>query len=173
MMKIQNSRFNKAELSVKPLPSIFMKLKPFGYKLLLTFMLLMPVGVSANNAYDFGNYIVYYNAFTADNLPAEMASAYDIVRSKSKGVLNISVQKKAAPGVMSVPVNATVTVWVKNLVGQEKGIDLRRVTEGKAIYYISEFRVSHKELITFYIDISPEGTTEELELKFTQQFYTN
>ena len=95
------------------------------------------------------------------------------MRSKSKAVLNISVQKKAAPGKMSVPVNATVSVWVKNLVGQEKGLDLRRVTEGKAIYYISEFRVSHKELITFSIDVSPEGTTEELELKFTQRFYTD
>jgi hypothetical protein len=98
-------------------------------KILLILVLFMPFSASANNGYDLGDYIVYYNAFTADNLPAEMAAAYGIVRSKSKGVLNLSVQKKAAPGKMSMPMNAKVSVWVKNLVGQEKGVDIRRVTE--------------------------------------------
>ncbi|MEO1963209.1 MAG: DUF4426 domain-containing protein, partial [Cycloclasticus sp.] len=54
-------------------------------KYCLVLLFLIPNYSSADNAYDFGEYIVYYNAFTADTLPPEMASAYGILRSKYKG----------------------------------------------------------------------------------------
>lgn len=139
------------------------------YCLLLLF--LIPTYSSADNAYDVGEYIVYYNAFTADTLPPQMATAYGILRSKYKGVLNLSVQKKQKPGKLPQPVNATVEVKAFNLVGQLKNLESRRVTEGQAIYYISEFRVSNMERITFSVSLKPEGEIRPLEFKFTQQFY--
>ena len=140
---------------------------------LLPLLALLAFTANANNGYNFDEYVVYYNAFTADNLPAEMAKNYAITRSKSRAVLNISVQKKAVPGKMAVPVNAQVKVTLKNFVGQQKELTLRQIKEGDAIYYISEFRVSHKELITFTIEALPEGTDKPLEFSFKQQFYTN
>jgi hypothetical protein len=141
------------------------------YCLLLLF--LLPTYSVADNAYDFGDYIVYYNAFTADTLPPQMATAYGILRSKYKGVLNISIQKKQNPGKLPQPVNANVEIKASNLAGQLKSLELRRVTEGKAIYYISEFRVSNRERVTFNISLKPQGETRPLEFKFTQQFYTD
>ena len=38
-------------------------------KYCLLFLFLMPAIGEAENAYDFGDYIVYYNAFTANTLP--------------------------------------------------------------------------------------------------------
>ncbi|MEO1888917.1 MAG: DUF4426 domain-containing protein [Cycloclasticus sp.] len=140
-------------------------------KYCLLFLFLIPNYSSADNAYDFGEYIVYYNAFTADTLPPQMASAYGILRSKYKGVLNLSIQKKQNPGKLPQPVNAKVEIEAFNLVGQLKSLDSRRVTEGQAIYYISEFRVSNMERITFSISLKPEGEIRPLEFKFTQQFY--
>jgi len=51
-------------------------------KYFLLLLLLCPTLSTAENAYDFGDYIVYYNAFTADTLPPQMATAYGILRSR-------------------------------------------------------------------------------------------
>ena len=141
------------------------------YCLLLLF--LLPTFSTADNAYDFGEYIVHYNAFTADTLPPQMATAYGILRSKYKGVLNLSVQKKQNPGKLPQAVNANVKVKAVNLAGQLKDLESRRVTEGKAIYYLSEFRVSNKEMVTFNISLKPEGEVRPLEFSFKRQFYVD
>jgi len=150
--------------------------KPKGFiavckKYAILLLLIMPTLSAADNAYDFGDYVVYYNAFTADTLPPQMASAYGIVRSKYKAVLNISVQKKQAIGTLPQPVNASVEVSAFNLAGQEKGLTSRRVVEGKAIYYISEFRISNEELVRFKVSLRPKGVVKPLEFDFQQKFY--
>jgi len=142
-------------------------------KKLLLLLLLLPFFAKANNGYNFDKYVVYHNAFTADTLPASMASAYGILRSKYKGVLNLSIQQKAGEGKFNKPVNARITVKAVNLTGQMKDLESRRVTEGEAIYYISEFRVSHKEIVTFNISVLPEGENTPLEFAFKRQFYTD
>jgi len=141
------------------------------YCLLLLF--LLPTFSTAENVYDFGEYIVHYNAFTADTLPPQMATAYGILRSKYKGVLNLSVQKKQNPGKLPQAVNANVKVKAVNLAGQLKALESRRVTEGKAIYYLSEFRVSNKEMVTFNISLKPAGEVRPLEFSFKRQFYVD
>ncbi|PHS72748.1 MAG: hypothetical protein COB22_03975 [Cycloclasticus sp.] len=142
-------------------------------KYCLILVLLTPTWGVADNVYESGEYVVYYNAFTADSLPTNMATAYGILRSKYKGVLNISVQKKRRPGELPQSVTAKVNVEARNLVGQLKELEPRKITEGDAIYYISEFRVSHKERITFDVEVLPTGETQALELKIKQQFYTD
>lgn len=139
----------------------------------LLLFLFLPLFAQANNGYNFDKYVVYHNAFTADTLPANMASAYGILRSKYKGVLNLSIQQKAGAGQFNKPVNARVTVKAVNLVGQMKSLESRRVTEGEAIYYISEFRVTHKEVVTFNISVLPDGEKTPLEFTFKRQFYTD
>ncbi|HAI96638.1 MAG: hypothetical protein CL866_03080 [Cycloclasticus sp.] len=140
-------------------------------KYCLLFLFLMPAIGEADNAYDFGDYIVYYNAFTANTLPPTMATAYGILRSKYKGVLNLSVQKKQNPGQLPQPVNASVSINAKNLAGQLKTLEPRRVTEGKAIYYLSEFALSNKEMVTFNISIKPDGVVKPFTFSFKRQFY--
>ena len=140
-------------------------------KLAILLLLFMPTLSSAENAYDFGDYVVYYNAFSADSLPPQMASAYGIVRSKYKAVLNISVQKKQTIGRLPEPVNADVEVVAINLVGQVKDLSSRRVVEGKAIYYISEFRISNDELVRFKVSLRPKGESKPLTFDFQQKFY--
>lgn len=141
-------------------------------KYCLLFLFLLPTYSVANNAYDFGDYIVYYNAFTADSLPPEMASAYGIERSKYKGVLNISVQKKKVQGqFLPEAVDAVVNVDAINLVGQPKKLTIRRVAEGKAIYYISEFRISNEEQLNFKVALKPTSGDKVLTFDFKQKFY--
>ena len=66
-----------------------------------------------------------------------------------------------------------VTAGARNLNGQLKEIDMREINEAnEAIYYIGEFRVNNMEMFDFTVQVTPEGSTVPLEVKFRQQFYT-
>ena len=81
---------------------------------------------------DIGDYVVHFSAQTTDQLPPEIARAYNILRSKNRAMLNVSVLRKPD----SVPVNALITVKTRNLAGQLKSVSMRQINEGDAVYYI-------------------------------------
>lgn len=133
-------------------------------------LLLAPV-VRAQNSQDFGNYIVYYNAFTTDFLQPTTARNYGITRSKNRGMVNISVQKKRM-NTVGEPVEATITGTARNLNAQIKSLNLREIKDGNAIYYIGEFAVSNMETLDFSLDVTPKGQSVPFHVHFRQQFYT-
>lgn len=114
---------------------------------------------------------VHYSAFNADVLSAEVATQYGLTRSKHLGLLNISVQKLMPQGLPQA-VMAQVTAQAVNEAGQLKILQPRQVKEREAIYYLSEFRVSHLETLTFTVRIQPPDLGKPIELTFKQQFFT-
>lgn len=133
--------------------------------------LLLPLVATAENMKDFGNYVVHYNALPTDMLPAQTAREYHITRSRTRGMVNITVLKKVL-GSPGQPVHAFVEVKARNLAGQGRGIRMREIREGNAIYYIGEFGVAHEETLKFDIKVRPQGTRESLDVRFSQDFYT-
>lgn len=133
---------------------------------------MFSVSAQAENSIDFGDYVVHYNAFTADTLSPQIAKAYDITRSKSRGVVNIAILKKVL-GTQGQPVTATLRPGAVNLTGQLKSFEMREVREDGAIYYIGEFRVTNQETLDFKIGVMPKGHDRELTVRFRQQFFTN
>lgn len=135
--------------------------------------ILLMLGATANagEPFSYGEYTVYYNAFNSDTLQPKMAEAYDIVRSKNRGVLTVSIIKKGLSPI-GKPVHAQVSVSASNLTGQHRNIDIREIDEGSAIYYISEFSVAHEEILDFSIEVKPEGESQSFNVKFRQKFYT-
>jgi len=136
----------------------------------LALLLLSPYATAENSA-QFGNYTVYYNAFTSDTLQPSMARAYNITRSKNRGLLSVSILKKSLSP-LGTPVRAKVKASATNLTGQLKNIVIREVKDGDSVYYLSEFHVSHKEVLDFVLDIQPQGADEPFTVKFRQQFFT-
>lgn len=126
---------------------------------------------SAENSRDFGDYVVHYNAVATDMLPPQVAREYNITRSSSRGMINITVMKKllGSPG---KPIHAHVEAAAVNLAGQRRDIPLREIRDGTAIYYIGEFGVSHEETLKFSIRITPQATQKVLQVEFSQDFYT-
>jgi len=118
-----------------------------------------------------GDFTVYYTAFTSDTLQPSMAKAYNIKRSKNRGLLSISVVKKTLSP-MGTPVKAEVKAAATNLTGQLKEIKIREVDEGSSVYYLSEFPVAHKEVLDFSLEVTPAGESKPINVKFRQQFYT-
>ena len=132
----------------------------------------MPAAALAQNSESFGDYTVFYNAFTSDTLQPSVAKVYNITRSKNLGLLTVSVVKKSLSP-LGTPIKAQVRAEATNLTGQLKSVEVREVDDGTAIYYLSEIYVTHKEVLDFTITVTPEGESRPFVVKFRQQFYTN
>jgi hypothetical protein len=139
---------------------------------LVVLVLLLPLSASAENSKDFGDFVIHYNAMATDMVPPEVARKYRITRSQNRGMINITVLKKvlSSPG---QPVHARVEVNALNLAGQGRRISMREIREGNAIYYIGEFGVANEETLNFNVRARPQGTQETVEVRFSQDFYTN
>ena len=122
----------------------------------------------ATNA-DIGDYIVHFSAQSTDQLPPEVARAYNIVRSKNRAMLNVSVIREAD----RAPVTAAVSVKTVNLTGQLKDVTMRQINEQDAIYYIGETPVANRETLIFDISVQPEGAEKASDVRFKRQFYTD
>ena len=125
---------------------------------------------TAEQSKDFGDFVVHYNAFSTDLLPADVARSYQIVRSANRALLNVVILRKEE-GTTGVPVTAEVVVRVSNLAGQLKDVTMRLVQEQDAIYYIGEVSVSDGETLVFDIEVTPADEVEPRKLRFQQQFY--
>jgi hypothetical protein len=125
---------------------------------------------------DIGKHEVHFSAQTTDQLPPQFAQLYNIVRSKNRAMINVSVISKAT----DKPVKAKVSVHTVNLTGQLKSVTIREVSEGNAetddfvaIYYIGETNVANRESLVFTISVQPEGVEKASEVKFQREFFTD
>jgi hypothetical protein len=118
---------------------------------------------------DIGDHVVHFSAFTTDQLTPEIARTYNIVRSRERAMLNVSVIAEA--DYSSVP--AIVEVKTVNLTGQLKNVTMRRINEQEAIYYIGETSVANRETLIFDISVTPDGVDEPSELRFKREFFTD
>lgn len=117
----------------------------------------------------FGPLEIHYNALTTDELLPEVARAYKIERSKTRGLLTISVLKQNKMGAAS-PVPAKITVYVTNLSQQLANVEMREIREGTAIYYLGEFRVAPPDTLKFTATVDVAGEPKR-EMVFNQQFF--
>jgi len=118
---------------------------------------------------DIGDHVVHFSALSTDQLPPEIASAYNIVRSKNRAMLNVSVIRESD----NASVEADVAVKTVNLTGQLKNVTMRKVLDQEAIYYIGETPVANRETLIFDISVRPEGSETSSEVRFKRQFFTD
>ncbi|MBM4196764.1 MAG: DUF4426 domain-containing protein [Gammaproteobacteria bacterium] len=119
---------------------------------------------------DFGDYVVHFNAISTDQLTPEVAQAYNIVRSRNRALLNVSIVKKIE-GTPGQPVGGSVAALVANDTGQVKDARLREIREGEAVYYIADFAVSNAETLVFTVDATPINEAGRFSVRFTRTFY--
>jgi len=141
-------------------------------KSLVLFTALTSLPVIAQQAQEFGDFTIHYNALRSSMITPEVAKAYDIRRSDSRALINISVLKKIENQSPS-SVKASVTASGRNLTGQTRNVDMREINEGDgAIYYIGELSVRNMETFDFTVLVTPVGQSKPFKLNFRQQFYT-
>ncbi len=118
---------------------------------------------------EIGDFVVHFSAQSTDQLPPDVARTYNIVRSKNRAMLTVSVLQ----AVDNQPVTAVVTVKTVNLTGQLKNVTMRQETEGEAIYYIGEVTIANRETLIFDIGVTPNGAEKASEVRFKRQFFTD
>jgi predicted small lipoprotein YifL len=118
----------------------------------------------------FGDFEVHYNALRTDELAPEVARAYGIERSANRVMLNVSLLRKNPDG-STTPVDGRVSATAYNLNGQLKDLQMRRVTEGSAIYFIGEVGISGSEILVFDIDASPLDQSATYTVQFKREFF--
>jgi len=118
---------------------------------------------------EIGDFVVHFSAQSTDQLPPDIARTYNIVRSKNRAMLTVSVLQ----AVDNQPVTAVVTVKTVNLTGQLKNVTMRQETEGEAIYYIGEVTIANRETLIFDIGVTPNGAEKASEVRFKRQFFTD
>ena len=107
--------------------------------------------IDANRKKDFGDITVHYNTFTSSFLQPETAQAVGVVRSKNKGLINVTVIKGVTP------VSAQVTGTVKDLSGKSEILTFKQITEKGAIYYLAPYSVPQQEVRIFTINVETGG----------------
>ena len=121
---------------------------------------------------DGSEYEVHYIAFPSTFLDADVAKHYKLVRSRALGIVNISVIKVEADGSRKA-VGAVVEIKMKNDLQQAQFLSSQQVVEGKAIYYLAQLQYKEGELLIFDLAIYPEGRTEAMQFRFSQNFYND
>ncbi|HWP95126.1 MAG TPA: DUF4426 domain-containing protein [Gammaproteobacteria bacterium] len=145
--------------------------RPIALRSVLSALLaLLVASPLAAHEYEVDGYVIHYNALPTDQLAANVATAYGIIRSKTRAMLNVSVIKKV-PNTTGTAVPAQVNVHANNLNGQLKPMVMRRIDEQTAIYYIGEVSVTDGETLVFDIYVTPEGEKQTFNVRFKQTFY--
>ncbi len=137
--------------------------------LLLGFLPAAPA--VAEQSQKFGIYEIHYNAMPTDRLTPEVALAYKIDRSKTRALVTISVLKPSPLGGVGLSVDAVLDVSAVNMSQQLSQIKMREITEGNAVYYIGELRVTPPDTLKFTVKVKPEGEKRESTVEFSQQFF--
>lgn len=135
---------------------------------LLAALLALPV--AAQQAKQVNGYEIHYNTLNTSQLSPEIASVYGIQRARTQAMLSITVLDSAA----REPREAEISATARNLTGQRRDIELRRINDQGAIYYIGQFRVHDEEILNFDVEVEPAGHDgQPFELTFRQQFFTD
>ena len=130
-------------------------------------LLLMSSWVSAEQKKQLGPWDVHYIAMPSTMIDPAIAKAYQLERTKFQGLVNISVLKTTDQSAQQVSIEGVA----KNLLGQQKELVFREVTEGKAIYYLAQLPYRNEERFTFTLQIKQGDVSQQLE--FTHTFYVD
>lgn len=114
-----------------------------------------------------GDWEVHYSAFPSTFLLPEVAQLYQINRSNSQAVLNISVLDATDPERPAQRVQ--VTGFAVNDIGQRRELTFRRHIDGDAIYYLAQVPHGDDERLRFTIRL--RRGNDEQQLTFRQRFY--
>ncbi|AZE69869.1 DUF4426 domain-containing protein [Pseudomonas synxantha] len=119
--------------------------------------------IDANRKKDFGDITVHYNTFTSSFLPPETAQKVGVVRSKEKGLINVTVIKGVAP------VAAQVTGTIKDLGGKSEILTFKQIEEKGGISYLAPYSVTQREYKTFTINVETGGKAHSFQ--FNQELF--
>ena len=149
-----------------------MNIRAFTSVIAMVFGLLLIVSHSQAGEKDFGQYQVNWSVYPSTFLTPEVAKANNLQRSKSIGVVNISIMTDNEHGEPS-PVGGQVEGQVANDIQQIKFLAFRRIQEGDSVYFIAQYQYPSGGLMTFNITARPTGHPQDLKVRFAHTLFND
>lgn len=131
----------------------------------------LPANASAEFV-DFGEYQVHYSIFSSTFLRPEIAAQNGLTRSKSVGIINVSIMEETENGGLKT-VGGQIEGKVLNDIQQHRFLGFRRISEGDAVYYIAEFQYRNGELLTFEVTARPQGGSSDLPIRTAHTLFND
>lgn len=126
--------------------------------------LLLACTAHAEQFQTFAGYEVHYNAVSSDFIDAAAARQFGLSKSKSRGLVNVTVLKKG-DGEEHTPHEAIVIGTVG-----DKALAFRPIREPSALYYVAEFDLARGlRSYTFALEVRPEGSATPARIGFEQE----
>ena len=134
---------------------------------LMLLLLLIPRHSHGQSAQDLGDYLVHYSAISTQQLPAEAAAQYGIVRAGNRGLLNIAVEAKHGDAAM---VHAAVSATVSDLTGHAQPVRFHETNENGAFDYLGEFPLNGSGSYLFTVNVTPPGAAHAYVVRFNRDY---
>lgn len=122
-------------------------------------------------------HIIHFNVFNSSFLTPEIAKQYNLKRSNYYAILNIAVHEKgtsddtSADALKDKPIQVLLQGTATNIVQQQQQLEFIEIEEGRAIYYLSTFRISDDDFLTFDIKIRANADSPGYDLSFKRRVY--
>ena len=115
-----------------------------------------------------GDIKIFYSAFESSFIAPEVAVAYNFVRGKDKGLVNIAVVQTLGQG---MPAN--ITGQVSNILQQSQQLEFIPIKEKNTIYYLAPFEFDNEDFLTFKIKVDSPISKGPYSFKFQKKMYHN
>ena len=120
-----------------------------------------------------GAYEVFYSVFNSSFLQPETAVAVGVKRAKNIALINLSIREHLADGMTKESRANLVEGTAFNLI-HKKTLDFDEVVEPGAVYYLATFKISNdNEMIVIKASVSPENSSDVIDIEFDHHFYLN
>ena len=141
--------------------------------LLLLFVLLgVASAASAQQSEMFGPFELHYSVVNTTFLEPQVAARYGITRGEKRAILNLALREHLEGGRDGGDTARSMALegrtW--DLI-QSQALEFREIREGKAIYYIAEFKFIDEEWRFFEVDFRQQGADKTYTFTFRHQLY--
>ena len=140
--------------------------------LIMLFILLTSIAIAEpmkqSHYKQHGDTKIFYSAFESSFIAPEVAVAYNFVRGKDKGLVNIAVVKTLGQGEP-----AKISGRVFNILQQSQPLEFIAIKEQNTIYYLAPFEFDNEDLLTFKISVDSPASQGPYSFKFQKKMYHN
>ncbi len=138
---------------------------PLIARIFATLLIAAVLPLKADQITSEDGFVIHYATFSSLIIPAKVAEAHGITRSRSRVVTNISIRNHLKP------VKARVSGTATNLLAQSRQLDFVEVVENNAVYYLATNVINENDSLQFEITVQPEPAGKAFHFAFTRQYY--
>lgn len=116
-----------------------------------------------------GAFTVRGSTVSSQNVDSATARRHGIEPSPTRGILNVTVERREGPAPRTV--QARVQATARNLTGVEREVPMKEVEQNGYVSYTGAYDFAPREVLDFRIQAQPQGASTVLDLTFRDRMW--